>query len=239
MAESILRVTEAAQIPLVINDHPDLARQIGAAMVHLGQEDFFEAGFTQVDQVFARGTRPDPAAKDFDQRPPSVRPDPNPNRNLPTHLDNAATSGIGKQTRIFDSTTDGSGSGSTASIQPPGIGLSSHAPEQARRAIAAGATYIAIGPVFATGTKPEARPVTLDYVRWAAAHVQIPWFAIGGVNLENLDEVLAAGARGICVVSAILNAPDVARACRQWRNRLSSIPLPTPSPDQPPPLLPT
>jgi thiamine-phosphate pyrophosphorylase len=98
--------------------------------------------------------------------------------------------------------------------------LSSHAPEQAQRAVAAGADYIAIGPVYATGTKPAARPVTLEYVRWAADNVKIPWFAIGGINLRNLDEVLAAGARRICVVSAILNAEDVAKACTGFRRRL-------------------
>ena len=100
------------------------------------------------------------------------------------------------------------------------IGLSTHSPAQAEKAVSAGADYIAIGPVYATGTKPTARPVTLDYVRWAAEHVSIPWFAIGGINLQNLDDVLAAGARGICVVSAILNATDVEKACREFRNRL-------------------
>jgi thiamine-phosphate pyrophosphorylase len=100
------------------------------------------------------------------------------------------------------------------------IGLSSHAPEQARRAIAAGADYIAIGPVYATATKPGAIPVTLDYVRWAAANVTVPWFAIGGINLGNLDDVLAAGAWRICVVSAILNSPDVEAACLEFAKRL-------------------
>jgi thiamine-phosphate pyrophosphorylase len=89
------------------------------------------------------------------------------------------------------------------------IGLSTHAPEQAQRALAAGADYIAIGPVYATGTKPTAKPVTLEYVRWAAANVSVPWFAIGGINLSNLDDVLAAGATRICVVSAILDAKDI------------------------------
>ena len=84
--------------------------------------------------------------------------------------------------------------------------MSTHSPEQAKRALAAGPDYIAIGPVYSTGTKPKAKPVTLEYVRWAAANVNIPWFAIGGINLGNLDDVLAAGARRICVVSAILNA---------------------------------
>lgn len=101
------------------------------------------------------------------------------------------------------------------------IGLSTHAPDQAKRALAAGPDYIAIGPVYATGTKPTAKPVTLEYVRWAAANVKIPWFAIGGINLKNIYEVLAAGAQRICVVSAILNATDVAEACREFRKRLS------------------
>lgn len=104
----------------------------------------------------------------------------------------------------------------------PQIGLSTHAPAQAQRALAAGPAYIAIGPVFATGTKPTAAPVTLDYVRWAAEHVTIPWFAIGGLTLDNLDDVLAAGARRICVVSAILRAPDVVGACQAFRERVTS-----------------
>jgi thiamine monophosphate synthase len=93
---------------------------------------------------------------------------------------------------------------------------------QALRAIRAEPDYLAIGPVYATRTKPTALPVTLDYVRWAAANVSLPWFAIGGITLDNLDELLEAGARRICVVSAILNAPDVAKACQQFRERLTS-----------------
>ena len=92
--------------------------------------------------------------------------------------------------------------------------------EAPQRAMAAGAVYIAIGPVYATGTKPTAKPVTLEYVRWAAANVTVPWFAIGGINSSNLDDVLAAGAQRICVVSAILNAEDVAKACAEFRRRI-------------------
>ena len=100
------------------------------------------------------------------------------------------------------------------------IGLSTHASTQAERAVAAGADYIAIGPIYATGTKPTAKPVTLEYVRWAAAHVRVPWFAIGGINLQTIDAVLEAGAKRICVVSAILNAPDVTKACLEFRKKL-------------------
>jgi thiamine-phosphate pyrophosphorylase len=112
----------------------------------------------------------------------------------------------------------------TSKLQTPNsklqTGLSTHSPEQAKRALAAGADYIAIGPVYPTGTKPMAKPVTLEYVRWAAENVNIPWFAIGGITLGNLDDVLAAGARRICVVSAILNAQNVAKACAEFRQRL-------------------
>ena len=65
--------------------------------------------------------------------------------------------------------------------------------------------------------------MTLEYVRWAAAPqsgVNLPWFANGGINLGTLDEVLAAGAKRICVVAAILNATDVMKACLKFRHRL-------------------
>ncbi len=118
------------------------------------------------------------------------------------------------------------GSGFTRAEQVTGcpkrmmLGLSTHAPEQAQRASKAGPDYIAIGPVFATPTKPGRPAATLNYVRWAAINARLPWFAIGGITLENVDTVLAAGATRICVVSAILNAPDVAAACRDFRRRL-------------------
>jgi len=101
-----------------------------------------------------------------------------------------------------------------------GFGLSTHSPEQAQAALKTSVAYIAVGPVYATGTKPTAKPVTLEYVRWAAVNVSVPWFAIGGINLNNLDDVLAAGAKRICVVSAILNAPDIAKACREFRLKM-------------------
>ncbi len=102
------------------------------------------------------------------------------------------------------------------------LGLSTHAPEQARKAISAGADYIAIGPVFATPTKPTANPVTLEYVRWASKNVSVPWFCIGGINLNNLDEVLQAGAQRICVVSAILNAANIEKECAKYQSRLET-----------------
>lgn len=167
-AEEIAPITERAGVRLVINDHPEVAARMPHPFVHLGQEDFFDAGFG--------------SGADLENRMGHTQP-------------------------------------ASARLR---FGLSTHAPEQAMRALAAEPDYIAVGPVFATGTKPGAKPVTLDYVRWAARHVAIPWFAIGGITLDNLDEVLAAGARRICVVSAILQARSIARACQQFRARLES-----------------
>lgn len=162
LAAAILPILREAGVGLVVNDHYDLAREVGADLCHLGQEDFFDAGYTRVADLATK-----PGA--------------------------------------------------------PLIGLSTHAPEQAMRALAAGPAYIAIGPIYATDTKPDAKPVTLEYVRWAASNISIPWFAIGGINIGNVDHVIAAGAERICAVSAILNAPDLAAACREikksWCNR--------------------
>ena len=108
------------------------------------------------------------------------------------------------------------------------FGLSTHSPQDALLAEKAGPAYIAVGPVYATPTKPTARAVTLDYVRWATANVKIPWFAIGGINLENLNDVISAGAKRVCVVSAILNAPDIAEACREFQRRVSQSQAPIP-----------
>jgi thiamine-phosphate pyrophosphorylase len=160
MAEMILPVTRRANVGLVINDHLEIARDIGADLCHLGQEDFFDAGHKHISEI----------------------------RNPKSEIR---------------------------------IGLSTHAPAQAQRALDAGADYIAIGPIYATGTKPTARPVTLEYARWAAAHATVPWFAIGGINLQTIDDVLAAGATRICVVSAILNASDVTKACAEFRRKLA------------------
>lgn len=102
------------------------------------------------------------------------------------------------------------------------IGISTHSLEQAQQAGRDGATYIGVGPVFPTNTKPLVRPVGLELVKQVVqAGVTVPFFAIGGITLENLDDVLAAGATRVAVVSAILNAPDVAAAARKFKERLS------------------
>ena len=107
------------------------------------------------------------------------------------------------------------------------IGRSTHAPDQTDGAIAdADADYFCVGPVYATSTKPDYEPVGLDLVRYAAEVAPPsdlaakPWFAIGGIDLDNLDEVLSAGARRVCVVRAITLADDPEAAARELSSRL-------------------
>jgi len=88
------------------------------------------------------------------------------------------------------------------------VGISTHAPEQAEKAMASEADYIGVGPVFETPTKPGRKSVGLEYVEWASKNVNIPWFAIGGINTENVSEVINAGASRIAVVRAIINAEN-------------------------------
>ena len=160
-AEAIAPILEAEGVHFVINDCPEIAQNLPSPFVHLGQEDFFDAGHRHISDLFPENPR-------------------------------------------------------------PLLGRSTHAPDQCQRAIEADADYVAIGPIYATGTKPTAKPVTLDYVRWAADNVACPWFAIGGINTQTLPDVIEAGAQRVCIVSDILNHPHPDRACQAIRDALPS-----------------
>jgi len=103
------------------------------------------------------------------------------------------------------------------------VGLSTHSLEQALRAERDGADYIGVGPVFATGTKPHVKPVGLELLKEVAGKVAIPFFAIGGITLDNLDAVREAGATRVAVVSAILRRADVTNAARAFKQRLARL----------------
>jgi thiamine-phosphate pyrophosphorylase len=100
------------------------------------------------------------------------------------------------------------------------IGLSTHAPGEIDAADAALVDYIGVGPVHATPTKPGRPAVGLELVRYAAAHAAMPFFAIGGIDADNVGEVLAAGASRVCVLRAVADAADPERAARKLRERL-------------------
>jgi thiamine-phosphate pyrophosphorylase len=104
--------------------------------------------------------------------------------------------------------------GAVRRLWPDGlIGRSTHSLEQALEAQREGADYAGVGPVFATPTKPGRPPVGLDPIRAAASSaLAIPWVAIGGIDAGNAAAVLAAGAPGVAVVRAAVDAADVEAA---------------------------
>ena len=103
------------------------------------------------------------------------------------------------------------------------IGRSTHSEDQAEEAIADPAVdYFCVGPTWVTPTKPGRPAAGLDLVRYVAGRTPKPWFAIGGIDLDNLDEVLEAGARRVVVVRAITEADDPAAATAAFAKRLRS-----------------
>ena len=106
------------------------------------------------------------------------------------------------------------------------IGKSTHSLEQLRAASEERPTYAALGPVFATGTKPDVPAVGLDYVRQAAevlADQGIGNVAIGGITVDNVEQVLNAGAASIAVCAAVTKAEDPTGACRALKAKIDAF----------------
>jgi thiamine-phosphate pyrophosphorylase len=146
--ETFRRLADTYGAPFIVNDDPDLARELRADGVHVGQDDMAPAEIRE-----------------------RLGPD------------------------VI-------------------VGLSTHSREQIEAAHSEPVDYISVGPIWETPTK-EGRPATgLELIREAAEIATLPWFAIGGVDADNVGEVAAAGARRVCVVRAIRDAPDPGAAAR-------------------------
>jgi thiamine-phosphate pyrophosphorylase len=156
VARRFAKLCARREVPLILNDHPELVEAAGADGVHLGQDD-------------------QPLAQ--------------------------ARGSLGSE-RI--------------------IGLSTHDADQIDAAHRAGADYIGVGPVHTTPTKPGRPAVGTDLVAAAAKRAQVPFFAIGGVDADNVGAVLAAGARRVAVVRAVADAEDPERAARELRAALET-----------------
>jgi thiamine-phosphate pyrophosphorylase len=160
-AEEMLEITRPTKVPLILNDYPDLLREVDADGCHVGQEDY----------------------------------------------------GVAAARKIAGRT------GARSCI----VGKSTHSVEQAIRALADGADYIGFGPLFATATKPTAKAIGLADIRAVHNQVTIPIYCIGGVKLENLNDVLAAGAKRVCIVSDLLLAKDIAMQTRAVKQTLEQL----------------
>lgn len=151
--KQIKSILEGSNVLFIVNDYPDIAQQVGASGVHLGQEDI------EVEE---------------------------------------ARKAVGQ--RI--------------------IGVSTHSLEEAVKAEKEGADYIAIGPVFRTPTKPELDPIGLNVVMEVKDAVNLPVFAVGGISLENIDELLKIGITQVAVCSVVLNTEDIRERCKKLKRRL-------------------
>jgi thiamine-phosphate diphosphorylase len=114
-----------------------------------------------------------------------------------------------------------------ALLPPPMIlGVSTHDAVQARRAVADGADYVAVGSIFPTSSKTGFQLVGPELIRRVRPEVPVPLVGIGGITADNAPAVLAAGADAVAVISALCAAPDPEAATRAFLGRISAGPRP-------------
>lgn len=102
------------------------------------------------------------------------------------------------------------------------IGKSTTNPQEMQDAIESKADYIGVGPVYETPTKAGKKATGLDYVRYAKENASIPWFAIGGIDEDNISDVINAGAKNVAVVRAIMNASNPTEVTRNLLQKFNS-----------------
>ncbi|WRH66705.1 MAG: thiamine phosphate synthase [Planktothrix sp. GU0601_MAG3] len=103
------------------------------------------------------------------------------------------------------------------------IGRSTHSPEDMKRAIQEGADYIGVGPVYETPTKAGKAAAGLEYVRHAVKNSTLPWFAIGGIDMNNFDDVMATGCERVAVVRSIMNAEQPTLVTQYFLSQLNRV----------------
>jgi thiamine-phosphate pyrophosphorylase len=104
------------------------------------------------------------------------------------------------------------------------IGLSTHSPDQAQAAVEAGADYIGAGPIFATQTKDNVcDPVGLNYLEHVLHKIPLPAVAIGGIKINNINQVLERGAGTVCLVTEIVGAEDITGTVKRLSQMVKGI----------------
>ena len=101
------------------------------------------------------------------------------------------------------------------------IGISTHSVKEALKAQEQKADYISLGPIFKTPTKPEYSAQGLMLIRKLRTRLRVPFLAIGGINLRNLEQILNAGAKRVAVVRAICKSKNIAKTIKQFKTRLN------------------
>ncbi|PJA24337.1 MAG: thiamine phosphate synthase [Alphaproteobacteria bacterium CG_4_10_14_0_2_um_filter_63_37] len=98
---------------------------------------------------------------------------------------------------------------------------STHNADEIARAVAGGVDAVTLSPVFATRSHPEAQPLGLDRFRALIRGCPVPVYGLGGVNLDNLDQVMSAGAAGVSMIRGGVQSEDPAQAARMMLNKLN------------------
>jgi thiamine-phosphate pyrophosphorylase len=155
LAAEVHKITSRSSIPLIVNDHAEIARRIQVEGVHVGQDDDLIA------VVRKKAPR-----------------------------------------RLL-------------------VGKSTHTVDQATAAQGEGADYIGFGPIFATPTKPDYQPIGLNDIKRVHDEVTRPIFCIGGIKIDNLEQVIAAGAQRLVIVSGLLKASDITEYARSAKQLLA------------------
>jgi thiamine-phosphate pyrophosphorylase len=114
------------------------------------------------------------------------------------------------------------------------VGKSTHSLDQARAAVGEGADYISLGPIFPSTTKDAGPPLGLEWFRQAAAEISLPHLAVGGITLQNVGALVAAGCRRVAVCSAVIAAADPAAAAAAIKRQLPPPQSELSPRDQPP-----
>jgi thiamine-phosphate pyrophosphorylase len=102
------------------------------------------------------------------------------------------------------------------------IGQSTTSPQELELALQAGVDYVGVGPVFATPTKPNKSAVGFDYIKHAQQKCPVPFFAIGGIDIDNLDPTIEAGASRVAVVRSLMTSNDPTTVARAMKQKLRS-----------------
>jgi thiamine-phosphate pyrophosphorylase len=100
------------------------------------------------------------------------------------------------------------------------IGLSTHSLKQAEEAQGSGADYIAIGPIFRSTTKDVREPLGADIIKEIRKISRLPVIAIGGINENNIEDIMKTGADGAAVISAIIAKEDITGAVKEFIRRV-------------------
>ena len=100
------------------------------------------------------------------------------------------------------------------------VGISAETLRQAKKAQRLGADYIGLGPIFFTTSKEIEKPIGIEVIRRACQQIKIPVFAIGGINRDNVSELVKVGCHRVAVISSVICAPDSKKAVKELLRKL-------------------